>query len=294
MIKETFVAVGHAARGLVRGWGGLALLHALYAAVLVLPYWFVATGVATAGVIYLSAVIAVVAPLLFFVLQAAAAHFAVGETRAAPLARLALRDFWKMLLVALPLIALGVGLVYLLGWLQGKLPEVEVTAGRAADAAARATGGITTGPLPRPLAWQDVLVSTLWLLLLGFVLPLVAAHLWLSVARDGLKATLRRFHRVAGRAFLPRSVLVYTVGLFLFGFMPYFIIFTRTPITAAWGELFLFGLRLALAFGFTLWGWTITLGALNALTTPPAAADDAPAAEPETTGGAPAEPQLQT
>jgi hypothetical protein len=149
---------------------------------------------------------------------------------------------------------------------------------------------------PDPLHWADALSSSLWLLLLGFVLPLVAAHLWLSVARDGLKATLRRFHRVAGRAFLPRPVLVYAVGLLVFALMPYFIIFTRTPLKSAWGELGVFGLRLALAFVFTLWGWAITLGALAALAPPPAT-DAAPAAEPPTPAPAEtvgAEPQPQT
>src|SRR5918997_1666747 len=104
MIKETFGAVGRAAARLIRGWGGLVVLHALYALLLLAAYWFVATGVATNGVLVLSAVIAVVAPLLFFVLQGAVAHFALGETRPGTLARRALRDFWKMLLVALPLV----------------------------------------------------------------------------------------------------------------------------------------------------------------------------------------------
>ncbi len=288
MIKETFVAVGRAARGLFRGWGGRALLHLLYAALLLTAYWFFATGVATTGQLVISALTFLLAPLLFFVLQAAAAHFAVGETRPGALAARALRDFWKLLLVALPLVALGVGLVYLLNWLQGSLP--------AADDAARAA--VTAGPNaapPRPLHWQEALVSTLWLLLLGFMLPLMAAHLWLSVARAGLKATIKRIHRVVGRAFLPRSVLVYAVGFFFFAFMPYFVFFTRTPVKAAWGELVLFGLRLALAFVFTLWGWAVTLGALAALTPTPPANGDAPAAEP-TTPDAPAaaEPQPQT
>ena len=287
MIKETFVAVGHAARGLFRGWAGLALLHALYAALLATAYWFFATGVATTAQLVVSAFTFLVAPLLFFVLQAAAAHFAVGETRApGALAARALRDFWKMLVVALPLVALGVGLYYLLGWLEGRLP--------AAEEAARAVTS-TGDAAPRPLSWQEAFVSTLRLLLLGFALPLMAAHLWLSVARDGLKATLKGFHRVAGRAFRARSVLAYAVGLFFFAFMPYFVVFTRTPVKAAWGELLLFGLRLALAFVFTLWGWVVTLGALAALTAPPPAPDTAAAAAPDppTVPAAP-EPQPQT
>jgi hypothetical protein len=291
MIKETFGAVGRAAVSLVRGWGGLALLHVLYAAVLATAYWFFATGVATAWQLVVSAVTFALAPLLLCVLLTALAHFAVGETRAPALARRALGGFWKILLVTLPLVALGVGLFYLLGWLDGKLPASEVA---PAVRTATTPDALTTGPLPRPLTWQETLLSTLWLLLLGFVLPLVAAHLWLSVARDGLKATLRRLHRVAARAFLPRSVLVYALGLFVFGFMPYFVIFTRTPVKAAWGELLLFGLRLALAFVFTLWGSAITLGALAALTPPPPTVEPA-AAPPEPSPATPdAEPQPQT
>ncbi|HWS53041.1 MAG TPA: hypothetical protein VN228_02905, partial [Pyrinomonadaceae bacterium] len=271
MIKETFAAVGHSARGLLRGWAGLALLHLLYAALLVSVYWFFATGVATTWQLVVSAATFLLAPLLFFVLQAAAAHFAVGARGARALAGRALRDFWKLLVVSLPLVAAGVGLVYLLNRLQDYLPKPDESAARAA-----ATAGARGVP-PDPLHWADALSSSLWLLLLGFVLPLVAAHLWLSVARDGLKATARRYHRVAARAFLPRSVLVYAVGLLVFALMPYFIIFTRTPLKSAWGELAVFGLRLALAFVFTLWGWAITLGALDATLPPPSAAA-APAA----------------
>jgi hypothetical protein len=291
MIKETFAAVGHSARALFRGWAGLALLNVLYAALLASAYWFFATGVATTGQLVISALTAVLAPLLFFVLQAAAAHFAAGTRTPGGLLGRALRDFWKILLVSLPIIALGVGLVYLLNKLQNYLPKPDEAAARAVAAAA----GPRATP-PEPLHWADALASSLWLLLLGFILPLVAAHLWLSVARDGLKATLRRYHRVAGRALLPRPVLVYALGLLVFALMPYFIIFTRTPVKAAWGELILFGVRLALAFVFTLWGWTITLGALAAIT-PPRTTDAAPLAEPTTPAPAEpaaAEPQLQT
>lgn len=289
MIKETFAAVGHSARGLFRGWAGLALLHVLYAALLASAYWFFATGVATTGQLVVSAVTFLLAPLLFFVLQAAAAHFAVGARGPGALLGRALRDFWKILLVSLPLVALGLGLAYLLNKLHDYLPKPD----EAARAAAASAAGPRAAP-PEPLHWADALTSSLWLLLLGFVLPLVAAHLWLSVARDGLKATLRRYHRLAGRAFLPRPVLVYAVGLFFFALMPYFVIYTRTPLKSAWGELAVFGLRLALAFVFTLWGWAITLGALASILPPPAAASplaEPPAPAPAETAGAQPQPQ---
>jgi hypothetical protein len=150
-----------------------------------------------------------------------------------------------------------------------------------------------------PLRWQDALVSSSWLLLLGLVLPLAAAHLWLSAARVGLKVTLKGLHRVLGRAFAPRSVLVYVVGLFLFGLMPYFVLFTRTSLTNGWAELTVFGLRLALVFALTLVGWVATLGALARVTPPeegtPAASEPAPA-EPspsEPSSESVVEPQLQ-
>jgi hypothetical protein len=148
---------------------------------------------------------------------------------------------------------------------------------------------------PNPLHWQEALTSSLWLLLLGFALPLTAAHLWLSAAREGLGATLKGLHRVVGRAFAPRSVLVYALGLVVFGLTPYFVIYTRTAFSNGSAELFIFGLRLALAFALTLTGWLITLGALARVTPPLALAfTPEPAAEPPPTEPASAvEPQLQ-
>jgi hypothetical protein len=78
--------------------------------------------------------------------------------------------------------------------------------------------------------------------------------------------------------------------------MPYFVLFTRTPVSNGWTELILFGLRLVLAFVLTLWGWAITLGAL-ARVTPDAAApvvvEPAPAPPPPPQESAAVQPQLQ-
>jgi MFS family permease len=266
MIKNAFKALGDAARGLFRNRGALLVLSALYAALLAAVYVFFRTGVANAWQLAVSALAVLLAPLLFFVLQAALAHNAQGDVGAGALLRRALRDFLKVLLVGLPLAALAVLCVYLLNKLQAYLPkpsEAAVTVQFMPQ---------VQGPPPVRLRWEDVLLSSLWLLLLGFVLPLLAARLWLSVARDGLKSTLRNAHRVAGSALAPQSVVVYAVGLFVFGLMPYFVIYTITPVASAWAELLLFGLRLALAFVFTLWGWAITLGALARLAPQPAAA----------------------
>jgi len=181
--------------------------------------------------------------LYFALLACAYVFFATGVA-----------SVWQLVLSALA--ALAVGVIYLLGKLQAHLPRVEEAQAPHAYVAS------TLAPKPEPLHWQEALVSSLWLLLLGMILPLLAAHLWLSTAHDGLLPTLKKIHRVAARAFAPRSVFIYAVGLFVFGLMPYFILYTRTSVSNTWAELSLFTLRLALAFVFTLLGWTITLGAL--------------------------------
>lgn len=259
MIKSSLSAVGHATRDLFRRRGALAILCALYFAALTSGYYFFAVGVATGGQLAASAVLALTAPLIFLLLQAAIANYAARDaSTAGAAARGALRDFWKVLLVSLPVIALGVGLYYLLEWLQGRFAPPDMSA-----APPVITGPRGTRP-PTPLRWSDVLMSSLWLLSFGVLVPLLAAHLWLSVAAGGLKTTLKRFHRVVIGALAPRSVLIYVVGALFFGVLPYFIIFTRTPVNNGWLELIIFGLRLGLSFALTLWGWTITLAALAA------------------------------
>ncbi|HEX8147028.1 MAG TPA: hypothetical protein VF591_07610 [Pyrinomonadaceae bacterium] len=288
MIKESFAALGASTRDLFRNWRGLLLIAALYGLLLGSVYYFFATGVANAWQLVVTAATAAAAPLLFFLFQAAAANAALPGATAARVARRAPRDLLKVLLLAVPVALFAVLFVYLLGKLQGWLPKADESplVGAMSGAA---------GERPVPLRWQDALLSSSWLVLLGFVLPLAAAHLWLSAARAGLAATLKGLHRVVGRAFAPRSVLVYAVGLFLFGLMPYFVLFTRTSFAGGWAELTLFGLRLALTFVLTLVGWVVTLGAL-ARVTPPGTGTPEAAAEPTPARPAPepvTEPQLQ-
>ena len=286
MIKESFAALGASVRDLFRNWRGLLILAALYGLLLASVYYFFETGVNTVGLVVTA--LTLLAVPLFFLLQAAAANAALPEATAGRLLRRAPRDLLKVLLLAVPVALFAALFVYLLWKLPGWLPKVEEP-----PRPAMAFSGVSERPVP--LHWQNTLLSSAWLVLLGFVLPLAAAHLWLSAARVGLKATLKGLHRVVGRAFAPRSVLVYAVGLFLFGLMPYFVLFTRTPVSNGWAELFLFGLRLVVAFVLTLWGWAITLGAL-ARVTPPETGPAVPVSEPEPAEPAPepvAEPQLQ-
>ncbi|MCA1592881.1 MAG: hypothetical protein LC754_09575 [Acidobacteria bacterium] len=260
MIKDALVAIGTAARMLVRSWGALGILSLLYLALLASLYLFFATREATAWQLAQTALWAVAAPLLFFILQAAVANFAQDTSRPGALLKRSLADFIKILLVSLPLIALAVLVVYLLNKLQARFPASEAAAGAHA-----APVVYPQKPPPTPMHWQDVVFPSLRLLLVGVLLPLAGVHLWLSVAGVGLVATLRKIHRVLARAFNAQSVFIYAVGLLVFGVIPYVLIFTRTPVKTSGVELMLFGIRLGLAFVFTLWGWIITFGALAKL-----------------------------
>jgi hypothetical protein len=292
MIKEALAALGNSARDHFRNWRVLLLLAAVYALLLACVYYFFATGVANAWQLVVTAATAAAAPLLLLLLEAASVNAALPDATAARVARRAPRDVLKVLLLALPVVALAVLVYYLLDKLPGWLPRIEEAP------SASVVGSGVAAPRPVPLHWQEALTSSLWLLLLGFALPLLAAHLWLSAAREGLGATLRSLHRVAGRAFAPKSVLVYALGLFVFGLTPYFVVYTRTAVANGTAELLVFGLRLALAFALTLAGWVITLGALARVTPPlaeaPATPEPAePAAPPPPTERSAVEPQLQ-
>jgi hypothetical protein len=263
MFKDAFRAIGGATRDLLKNWGALAIITALYIALLVSIYWFFAFGVATALQLVLTAVLVVLAPILFFVLHAAVANHAVGASTAREVLLRALRDSWKLFLVSLPFIALAILIYYLLNKLQAYFPVPVEDARRVIPAGA--SPSLHAAPPPIPMRWQTVVFSGLRLFLLGAVIPLAVTHLWIAVARDGFVSALKNVHRVLVRAFVPRSVLVYAIGLFLFGLMPYVVLFTTTQIKNAWIELFLFAVRLAFAFVLTLWGWTIAVGALARL-----------------------------
>ncbi len=261
MLKDSLEAIGTAARALWRNRGALAIFNALYAALLITLYLFVATTEARVWKLVLSALLVVIAPVLFFLIQAAGVRYVRGEMAVGALARQALRDFWKIFLVSLPFIALGVLLAYLLDKLQLRFPIAE-----AAEPARITAANPLNTPPPLPLHWQNVVFTGLRFVALGVVVPLAAIHFWIALAHRGFKVTLKKSPRILAGAFAPRSILIYGVGLFVFAVVPYFLIFTRTSVTNGWLELIIFGLRLALAFVFTLWGWVITLGALANIT----------------------------
>lgn len=270
MIKEALAAISTALRTLLNRRGALALILVSALALIAACYLFVTTREATTLQLLLTLLAAVAAPVIFFLLQAASVNY-TRETMGGALTLLsrAARDLPKLILASLPLILLGVALIYGINKLQTKYLDATREA-RIAEQTARDEALSTRGeydPSPRatpppPTDWWGVLFTAAHLLTLGIILPLALIHTWLAVARRGLAATARGFFGVLGEAFRARSVMIYTLGLLVFGLLPYFTIFTRTPVNFAWLELSIFGVRLAIVFTLAVLGWVVTIGAL--------------------------------
>jgi hypothetical protein len=259
MTKEVLSALASAARGLLRDWRALLALAVLYAALIAACGLFVTTREATAWQLFVTAATAAAIPLLLCVVLAGCALYAAGERRALAVVTGALRGFWKVALLGLPVLALVVLIVWGMDKLENKVrhdPRAQAHETFTPDEGESETE--SAEKKRPPVRWKYVFVSALRLLLLGVVLPLAAAQLFVGAARGGVGAGLRRL----GRAFAPRSVLTYAVGMIVFALLPYFLFNQRTPASAAWLELTLLSLRLGLVFLLTLGGALMTMTAL--------------------------------
>jgi hypothetical protein len=299
MTKNVLASIFAAARDLLRSPRAFALLVALYLALILACFFFITTREATIWQLFVTGASALGVPLLFFVVQAAGASYAVGERGAAGLLRRTARSFVKVLVVSLPLILLAVLAVYLLNKLEDRVkltPEERARAEYAtntpdseAETESMSTSTSTDERPKPPVRWKYLFVSALRLLVLGVFLPLAAIHLWLAVARDGLVSAFARFHRHILRAFSARSVLTYGVGMIVFALIPYFLITKRTPVSSNTLELLIFGARILIAFTLMLFGWVMTMTALAAqLGGTPSATEPALDAPPPPPHSAPA------
>ena len=257
-MKKLLESIISALRELFRKWGALIILLLLYLAMLGATYMFFVTRDATIGLLFLSLLLALVVPLLFLVIQTMTARYNWGSQRAWSLLGGSLRDFWKLLVISLPIILIAVLAAYLFGKIDTNTPATTIReAARALPAPPR-----TVTPKPRPLSWQSVAITTIEYLLFLLVLPLASMHLWVGTAREGLKRTFRQSPRVLARAFAPQSVVIYLFGFVVFAVIPYFLIVSKTPANNAWVDVGLLLTRLLFAVLFSLIGWVVTVGAL--------------------------------
>jgi hypothetical protein len=244
MIKDVIEAIASAARKLFTNWGALLISLALYAALIASLYFFFTLREATKIEVALNLAATMAAIFFFFTLQAMGLSYVRIGVGPLYLLRRALKDGWRLLLVSLPLILLAWLVIFLFGYAERKF--------------------VTGAENPR--RWVEIALSWGRIVWLYFVLPMVAIHCWLAAERESLSSAFKGIFSSFGRAFTPRSVLIYVPVIAVFSAIVYFLFFTRTQAKSEWMELWLFGARLVAALVFVFWGWFLTLGAMAEMT----------------------------
>jgi hypothetical protein len=256
-------AMGSAARRLFAGWRVLAVLLLLYGALVASLYYFIAVREARLWQVLLTFLLAALVLVLFFIIQAMGTRYVEPGVKMKELLRWSVRNFWKLLVVTLPVLLFAWLIAYLFGKFHIDATAAVAEAGRAGAGAATAARPTATRTATEVFSWKEVIIWTLRFLILWLVLPLLAIHLWIAAARAGLGGAFRNIKQVLAHALAPGAVLVYALGFLIFSVVPYFLITMNFSRGGAWTEITLLGARLLLAALFILFGWLVTLGALS-------------------------------
>ena len=230
MFSQSIKAALMAVRSLFRSWTTLALVAVLYAGLLVAVYLFVSTREATISQLVITLAALVLAPALFFALQAVSVNYA-SSTGAAGLIKKTAQDSLRFIAVSVPVLLLTALVIY---------------------------------RLSKITSHDRIVIATLYLLL-GVIAPLLSIQLWVAASNEGLRSLLRRVHRVAASAFAPQPLFVYACGVLVFAVAPYLLIFFHVEIERGWLEILLLVVRLVISALLIVIGWVTTVGTLSIL-----------------------------
>ena len=240
--------------------GALLVFAIIYAFLLVASYIFISIREATIAQVLATYALMIVIPIGFFTFQASIIDRVLDQKFRW---RVILIDALKFLAVTIPVLLLVWLLYYLLNKISLRYPAPVVEVAPPVNKAAP--------PTTPPLHWPSLVFTTLRFVLLGVAFPLAAIHLWIAVAggefrglfRDGAKSFFKRIGSALARAFSSDSVLIYGLGMIIFFVLPYVILVPTFTVSGNKREFAVFGLRLLLAFLFSLVGWVSTLTALT-------------------------------
>jgi hypothetical protein len=247
MAKDIFHSIAAAARRLFINWAALFISLSMYLALLGAIYLFFTIREATVTQVTLNLILPIAAVALFFLIQAMGLSYVRIGVGATYLLKRSFGDGWRILLASLPLIALASLVVYLFG---------------------KADQSLSGGAGSTATAWTfgSVAIHAMQILLLHVILPLIAIHLWIVTVREGLGAAFKGFIRVVTSALAPRSLLIYASICVVFGAIIYLLLFQTITIKSEWTELWVVGIKTALALVLTFIGWLLTLGSMAELT----------------------------
>ncbi len=148
MYSSSITAIVSAVRVLFSNRRSLLLMLVVYTGLLAAIYLFVSTREATVSQLLLTFVTVIVAPALFFVLQAATVSYTNGPT-----SRGLIKNSLKLIAVSVPVVALTLVAV-------GSLNKFQT---------------------------HPTIVTTLRYILLAVILPLLVIQLWITVSNGGIR-----------------------------------------------------------------------------------------------------------
>lgn len=148
MYSSSITAIISAVRALLSNRRSLLLMLVVYTGLLAAIYLFVSTREATVSQLLLTLITVIVAPALFFILQAAVVSYANGPT-----SRGLIKNSLKLIVVSVPVIALTF-------------------------AAVQGLNKFQTHP---------TIVTTVRYLLLAVIVPLLVIQLWITVSNTGIR-----------------------------------------------------------------------------------------------------------
>jgi hypothetical protein len=250
MVKDVFHSIAAAAQRLFANWAALLISLSMYAALLGAIYLFFTIREATATQVALNLILPIAAVALFFMIQAMGLSYVRIGVGAAYLLKRSFEDCWRILLASLPLILIAWLIVYLFG---------------KADQAFFIESG-AAGSKSMVWGWGAIAAHAVQILLLHVLLPLIAIHLWIAAVRGGLVAAFKGINRVVTRSLAPRSLLIYVAICAVFGAIVYLLLFKSITFKNEWTELWIVGIKTALALLLTFIGWLLTLGSMSELT----------------------------
>lgn len=244
--------------------GALFVFGILYAFLLVASYIFIWIREATIWQVLVTYALIILIPIGFFILQAAIIDRVLDRKFRW---RVILIDTLKFLAITIPVLLLAWLLYYLLNKISARYPAPLVEVLPANQPTSLTT---PTPPPTPPLHWPSLIFATLRFVLWGVAFPLATIHLWIAIAggefvglfSQGAKSFLKRIGSALARAFSSDSVLIYGLGLIIFFLLPYITLIPKFTVSGNKTEFAIFGLRLLLAFLFSLIGWVSTLTAL--------------------------------
>jgi hypothetical protein len=256
MIKDVMQSIAAAARKLFTNWGALLISLILYVALLGSVFLFFNIGVATVFQVVASIVLLPLATLmLFFVLQGLGVSYVRVGVGPLYLLKRAIQDCWRILLITIPVVLIAFGLYYGIAHLE--------------HAAFHSIAGAASTSAQNSVSTRrsfEMGFEILRFLVFFFGLPLIAIHLWISVVREGLKNAVKDFARSIYRAFAFRSMLIYLLTAILFGGISYLLLANRISIKNEWTELWVVGIKTAIALFILFVGWFLAIGALAEMT----------------------------